>query len=89
MLWLYIDFYALQLDALLLTQDAKVRHEDSEPDVLVLVNAKTNRVVQLNDAALKHGLKTGMGIATAVSLHHDVQAARGGHRQQHARPVAL
>ncbi len=73
MLWLYIDFYALQLDALLLTQDAKVRHEDSEPDVLVLVNAKTNRVVQLNDVALKHGLKTGMGIATAVSLHHDVQ----------------
>ena len=83
MLWLYIDFYALQLDALLLTQDAKVRHEDAEPDVLVLVDAKLNRVVQLNDAATKQGLKVGMGIATAVSLYHDVQVVEYQSEKEH------
>lgn len=85
MLWLYIDFYSLQLDALLLTQDAKVRHEDAEPDVLVLVDAKQNRVVQLNDAASKQGLKVGMGIATAVSLYHDVQVMEYQSDKEHSK----
>lgn len=73
MLWLYLDFYALQLDALHLSPPEQKQELTPAQEVVILVDGKKNRVVQVSFGAKQQGIKVGMGMAMAVSLHHDVQ----------------
>ena len=71
MLWLYLDFYALQLDALELEASPQAP-EVSEAQPVILVEAKHNTVVQYNKAAGSVGIEIGMGLAMAISLSNQV-----------------
>ena len=76
MLWLYLDFYALQLDALdleaLELEASPQAPEVSEAQPVILVEAKHNTVVQYNKAAGSVGIEIGMGLAMAISLSNQV-----------------
>ncbi|EWH08907.1 nucleotidyltransferase/DNA polymerase involved in DNA repair [Catenovulum agarivorans DS-2] len=67
-LWLYLHFPNLQLDKLLLSEQ---RHADN--NAIVISNSKDARIVQLNTIAKQHGIKAGMGIATASALYRQLQ----------------
>lgn len=58
MLWMYLHFHQLQLDCLQQTPDTL-----NTP--MGIYEATSNKLVQLNDAAKKHGLRIGMGLASA------------------------
>lgn len=72
MLWLYLDFYTLQLDALDSSKVMSRNQLTPPPEVIIIVDPKKNEVVQANQHAQAHGVNIGMGLATALSLHHDV-----------------
>lgn len=65
-LWLYIYFPALQLNAI---------YQSSEYQAvpLIVVDERTNEVVQLNQLAKNEGVTTGMGLGTAASLCRNLQ----------------
>jgi len=62
MLWLYLHFPQLQLDALCLDQ------EDTTEQAIIIVDPQSHDICQLNDNARAKHLKLGMGLATASSL---------------------
>lgn len=72
MLWLYLDFCALQLDALDSSRPPLKTELTPAQEVLIIVDAKKNEVVQHNDMAKQQGIVIGMGLATALSLHPQV-----------------
>lgn len=72
MLWLYLDFFALQLDALDSSKAMPENELTPAPEVIVIVDPKKNEVVQMNAYAQQQGIRLGMGLATALSLHHNV-----------------
>ncbi|WP_448212866.1 Y-family DNA polymerase [Colwellia sp. MEBiC06753] len=65
MLWLYLYFPQLQLDSLFI--------QEAEQQALIIVDAKANQVVQLNQAAQNVGIRLGMGLATACAMCRHVQ----------------
>ena len=72
MLWLYLDFYALQLDALAV-EPLSEGDQVSEPrSPLILVEAQGHSVVQHNREAAELGIQVGMGMAMAISLAQHV-----------------
>lgn len=66
-LWLYLHFPNLQLDALFTAQNERQQHP------LVVLDEKTNQVVQLNQTALEAGISRGMSLGTAASLDRHLQ----------------
>ncbi|MBU2880653.1 DNA polymerase Y family protein [Psychrosphaera sp. B3R10] len=73
MLWLYLDFHSLQLDALDSSRETLRTELTPAPEVVIIVDAKKNEVVQLNAMAKSQGITQGMGLATALSLHQHIQ----------------
>ncbi|MFD2165003.1 Y-family DNA polymerase [Thalassotalea euphylliae] len=86
MLWLYLYFPQLQLDNLFVSTDlsGEINGElsnklSSEPitggreKAIIVVDAKHNKVVQLNQQAKQQGIEAGMGLATACAMCHDLQ----------------
>lgn len=77
MLWLYLYFPSLQLDCLYQDSEAIEEKAGTSKSVLttplIIVDGKSNQVVQVNQAAVLAGIKVGMGIATSASLCHDLQ----------------
>ncbi|WP_117234425.1 Y-family DNA polymerase [Vibrio maerlii] len=63
MLWLYLHFPTLQLDSLF---------ADIEQPIAV-VDGLHHHIVQVNQAAKEVGIKSGMGLASAAALCHDIQ----------------
>ena len=63
-LWLYLHFPRLQLDSLY--------QADSQAPVVV-VDGRQHSVMQCNDKAQDAGIQPGMGLATAASLHRELQ----------------
>jgi len=63
-LWLYLHFPHLQLNC---------QFPDSDDKAMVILDAKTNHIRQLNGNARKCGLKTGMGLGTAAALCHQLE----------------
>ena len=66
MLWLYLHFPSLQLDSIY--QEAEYLQAP-----LIVVDEKSNEVVQLNQLAKAQGIKMGMGLGAAVSLSDHIQ----------------
>lgn len=63
-LWLYLHFPRLQLDSL----------PDHSQDVpVIILNAKNNQILQLNNAAIQKGIHIGMGLGTASALTSELQ----------------
>jgi len=62
--WLYLHFPSLQLDSL---------YAERTDSAIIIVSPKSNSIIQLNDQALKLGIKLGMGLGTASSLCCDLQ----------------
>lgn len=58
-LWLYLHFPRLQMDC-------QFRDEKQQP--VIILDAKDNRTLQLNDAAKVEGIRPGMGLGTASAL---------------------
>ncbi|MCW8091196.1 Y-family DNA polymerase [Alteromonas sp. ASW11-130] len=81
MLWLYLDFYQLTLDALEQTSDEK----SARP--CVIYQAEVNQIVQRNALAKERGIEVGMGMAQAAALSADLnvidykQERESGHLQ--------
>lgn len=86
MLWLYLYFPSLQLDCLYQSstspEQKKASHKAlgnkpgnrmTEKAPLIIVDSKSNQVVQVNQTGLLAGIKVGMGLATSASLCHDLQ----------------
>lgn len=66
--WLYLHFPNLQLEFEL---NQSAQHTENTL-ALIIVNEKTNEVLQLSDAAKKCGIKAGMGLAAACTLSHQL-----------------
>ncbi|CAM4343164.1 Y-family DNA polymerase [Vibrio agarivorans] len=68
-LWIYLHFPRLQLDALFTHQanEAQVQGEEKEHPTVV-VETRHHNIVQANDAALADGVKVGMGLGSASAL---------------------
>lgn len=64
-LWLYLHFPMLQLDTL----------SKPQPHTLptIILDAKQNQILQLNQAAQAQGIQTGMGLGTASALSAELQ----------------
>ncbi|MGO4893080.1 Y-family DNA polymerase [Flavobacterium sp. W21_SRS_FM6] len=67
MLWLYLDFPNLQLDALL----AQVQGEKMPP--LVILDQRSHNIVQVSAKARAVGINLNMGLGTAAALAQDLQ----------------
>ncbi|BDX04514.1 Y-family DNA polymerase [Planctobacterium marinum] len=63
-LWLYLHFPALQMDCQFATENDKA---------IIILDAKDNRIRQLNSQAQQAGLKPGMGLGSASALCHELQ----------------
>jgi len=83
MLWLYLDFYALQLDALHASSDSlgvsqntmpngPETNDEQDKQAVILVESKHHQVVQCDQVALDVGIRPEMGLAMAVSLYRQV-----------------
>ena len=76
MLWLYLDFHALQLDALHAPQTPVSKepetHDDEDKQAVILVESKHHQVVQCDQVAMEVGIRPSMGLAMAVSLFRQV-----------------
>ncbi|MCW8109966.1 DNA polymerase Y family protein [Alteromonas ponticola] len=66
MLWLFLDFHQLSLDALAPILDKE------EPRPCVIYEAEVNQIVQCNSYATEAGIEVGMGMAQAASLCSDL-----------------
>lgn len=64
-LWLYLHFPDLQLCSI-------YQRADNQAQPLIILDKKSNEVVQLNQAARAQGITHGMGLGTAASLCHSV-----------------
>jgi len=64
-MWLYLHFPCLQLDS---------QAGQFEEQPLVVVDEHKHRLLQLNACAQARGLQAGMGLASAASLCHQLQA---------------
>ena len=67
MLWLYLDFPSLQLDSFLADNDI------SADTAVVIVDEKTNEIIQLNKTAINAGVQLKMGLASSAVLCHNLQ----------------
>lgn len=67
MLWLYLHFPNLQLDALL----AQAQGQDLAP--LVILDQQSHNIVQLSAKAAAAGITLNMGLGTAAALAQDLQ----------------
>ena len=63
MLWLYLNFNALQLESL----------DSSGQTAIIIVDRVSNQVIQANHAALSAGIKLKMGLAMAISVADNVE----------------
>ncbi|WJG09494.1 DNA polymerase Y family protein [Aliiglaciecola sp. LCG003] len=76
-LWLYLHFTHLQLDCLCAThgtdsaESLSSQHCMSKP--VVILDAKSNSILQLNQAAIEAGIQRGMGLGTAAALSQHLQ----------------
>lgn len=61
MLWLYLHYPSLQLDSLF-------ADTGSGEQAAVIIHGKRHQVLQLNGAALSHGVRPGMGLGMASAL---------------------
>jgi protein ImuB len=68
-LWLYLDFPYLQLDTLF----SKQQNAEQGDEPLAVVDGKNFVIVQANDAALKQGIKIGMGMGSASAMCANLQ----------------
>ncbi|WP_448568181.1 Y-family DNA polymerase [Thalassotalea ganghwensis] len=66
MLWLYLYFPSLQLDQLI------DNGEQQRQQVIAIVDARRNEIIQINEPAKQAGLSCGMGLATASALCHSL-----------------
>lgn len=69
-LWIYINFPRLQLD---LIESSIATELNNENTPRAIVDAKSNRLCQVNEAALKYGIHLDMGLASASLLCADLQ----------------
>ena len=67
-LWLYLYFPSLQMDCQF-PPDSQAFHSKT----IVILDAKSNSIKQLNQTALTEGLKQGMGLGTAATLSQQLQ----------------
>ena len=67
-LWLYLHFPHLQLDTL---SSSSITNTDQQQP-LVILDSKSNKVVQLNQAAYSAGIRLGMGLGSAAALAYDL-----------------
>lgn len=58
-LWLYLHFPRLQMDC---------QFRDPQEQAIIILDAKNNRTLQLNEYAKTQGIKPGMGLGTASAL---------------------
>ncbi|WP_342806136.1 DNA polymerase Y family protein [Alteromonas sp. M12] len=79
-LWLYLHFPHLQLDSVChaIPSPQQRRVEDTSGQIntqhsLVILHHQTNCVLQLNQAAIDAGIRTGMGLGTAAALDQHLQ----------------
>ncbi len=63
MLWLYLNFDSLQLEAL----------ETSKDTAVIIVDPFSNQVTQANQVALTSGIKLNMGLAMAISITSNIE----------------
>ena len=63
-LWLYLHFPRLQLDSL---------YQADNQAPIIVVDGHQHSVVQCNDKAMDAGIRPGMGLATAASLHRELE----------------
>ncbi|GAA0856138.1 DNA polymerase Y family protein [Aliiglaciecola litoralis] len=97
-LWLYLHFPNLQLDslcdlgALAPTTDDLAKDNDAHQGAkpIVILHAKSNTVIQLNQLALAAGIQKGMGLGTAAALdqHLQVVAYRADVEQKKLTEIA-
>lgn len=69
MLWIYLHFPNLQLDALL----AQAQKAADKQKPLVILDARSHHIVQLNQSAAALGITLNMGLGTAAALASDLQ----------------
>lgn len=69
MLWVYLHFPNLQLDALL----AQAQEDMAEQQPLVILDSRSHHIVQLNRKAVEAGITLNMGLGTAAALARDLQ----------------
>lgn len=62
-LWIYLHFPDLQLNSIY----------DDQKQGLVIVEGRKNEIVQLNQVASHHGVRRGMGLATAASMCRELK----------------
>lgn len=65
-LWIYLHFPSLQLDVM-------YKQEETKALPVIIVDDKSNEIVQLNSLAQREGIKVSMGLGTASSLCRDLQ----------------
>lgn len=63
-LWLYLHFPRLQMDC---------QFPDEQEQAIIILDAKNNKTLQLNQAAKRDGIKPGMGLGTATALSHQLR----------------
>lgn len=63
-LWLYLHFPCLQMDC---------QFSDEQGQAIIILDAKDNKTLQLNQAAKNEGIKPGMGLGTATALSHQLR----------------
>ncbi|MDW2014125.1 DNA polymerase Y family protein, partial [Vibrio sp. Vb0301] len=63
-LWIYLHFPHLQLDALF---------GNNQEHPVVIVESQRCRIIQYNETAEQQGIKPNMGLGSAASLCHDLQ----------------
>lgn len=69
MLWLYLYFPSLQLDAVL----ANLNEQEKDSALLAIVDECSNTLVQTSQAARKQGIKLDMGLASAAMMCPNLQ----------------
>lgn len=79
-LWLYLHFPHLQLDSLCHGVPSSQKQPPAAPNEqvtsqhsLVILHHQSNCVLQLNQAAIDAGIRTGMGLGTAAALDQHLQ----------------